>query len=116
MFNNLFYIYSNDNGIINRYINENLNNFEIKKLKYELIKKDNELKILQKRYNKLLNNNIKTELDNKTKHKDNNITIDSIKQIEPYIKYNTNISNTNSKDVISDVDNSSDEYEKVDNI
>ena len=47
MFNNLLYIYSKDNGVINKYINENENNFEIKKLKYELNKKDNELKILQ---------------------------------------------------------------------
>jgi hypothetical protein len=102
MFNNLLYIYSKDNGVINKYINENENNFEIKKLKYELNKKDNELKILQKRYNKLLNKNIMTELDNKIKHRDN------IK-IEPNITNNNNITNEEP----SDIYNICEEYEKV---
>ena len=103
MFDNLFYIYSNDKRIINKYINENQDNFEIKKLKYEIIKKDNEIKILQKKYNKLLKNYIINDINNKNKHVDNNIIID------PYIKYNKNISTQYS---ISDID-ICDEYEKV---
>lgn len=103
MFDNLFYIYSNDKRIINKYINENQDNFEIKKLKYEIIKKDNEIKILQKKYNKLLNNYIINDINNKNKQVDNNIIID------PYIKYNKNISTQYS---ISDID-ICDEYEKV---
>ena len=103
MFDNLFYIYSNDKRIINKYINENQDNFEIKKLKYEIIKKDNEIKILQKKYNKLLNNYIINDINNKNKHVDNNIIIDT------YIKYNKNISTQYS---ISDID-ICDEYEKV---
>jgi hypothetical protein len=109
MFNNLLYIYSKDNGVINKYINENENNFEIKKLKYELNKKDNELKILQKRYNKLLNKNIMTELDNKIKHRDN------IK-IEPNITKDNHITNDNNNitnEEPSDIYNICEEYEKV---
>ena len=134
MFNTLYYIFSDDNIIINRYINENFNNIEIKKLRYELIKKDNEFKILQLKYNKLLNSNIKKdnelkmlqqtynkllnsnikfELNNKIKHKDNNITINSTIKNKPDIKYSKNISTL---DVILDTENSSDEYENIENI
>ena len=69
MFDNLFYIYSNDKRIIN----------------------------------KLLNNYIINDIKNKNKQVDNNIIID------PYIKYNKNISTQYS---ISDID-ICDEYEKV---
>jgi hypothetical protein len=61
------YIYSKDNGFFDRYTKENESR-ELKKMKDELLKKDTELKILQRRYNKLLNNCIQIEL-NKFKRK-----------------------------------------------
>lgn len=82
MFDNLLYIYTKDNNIINNYITDVENNREIKKLKDELYKKNIELQILQKRYNKLLNNSIQYELNKK--NETNNEVCDNI--IEEYEK------------------------------
>lgn len=86
MFDNLLYIYTKDNNIINNYITDVENNREIKKLKDELYKKNIELQILQKRYNKLLNNSIQYELNkkNETNKETNNEVCDNI--IEEYEK------------------------------
>jgi len=86
MFDNLLYIYTKDNNIINNYITDVENNREIKKLKDELYKKNIELQILQKRYNKLLNNSIQYELNkkNETNNETNNEVCDNI--IEEYEK------------------------------
>lgn len=88
MFDNLLYIYTKDNNIINNYITDVENNREIKKLKDELYKKNIELQILQKRYNKLLNNSIQYELNKKNvkykQNETNNEVCDNI--IEEYEK------------------------------
>lgn len=86
MFDNLLYIYTKDNNIIKNYITDVENNREIKKLKDELYKKNIELQILQKRYNKLLNNSIQYELNkkNETNNETNNEVCDNI--IEEYEK------------------------------
>lgn len=67
MFDNLLYIFSKENEIINNYITDTESIREVKKLKQELIKKDAEIKLLQRRYNKLLNNCIQIELNKKVK-------------------------------------------------
>ena len=67
MFDNLLYIFSKENEIINNYISDTESIREVKKLKQELIKKDAEIKLLQRRYNKLLNNCIQIELNKKVK-------------------------------------------------
>ncbi len=69
MFENLLYIFSKDNGVINNYIKETESIREIKKLKLELHKRDTKLKILQRRYDKLLNNCIEIELNKKLNSK-----------------------------------------------
>jgi len=96
MFENLLYIYSKDNGFFDRYTKENESR-ELKKMKDELLKKDTELKILQRRYNKLLNNCIQIELNKKVK-KDKKIISDIPNKRE---------------DQEQDDNNSIDEYEKV---
>ena len=53
MFDNLLYIFSKENEIINNYITDTESIREVKKLKQELIKKNAEIKLLQRRYNKL---------------------------------------------------------------
>ena len=65
MFDNLLYIFSKENEIINNYITDTESIREVKKLKQELIKKNAEIKLLQRRYNKLLNNCIQIELNKK---------------------------------------------------
>jgi len=71
MFDNLSYIFSKEKDIINNYITDTESIREVKKLKQELIKKDAEIKLLQKRYNKLLNNCIQIELNKKIKSEHN---------------------------------------------
>ena len=67
MFDNLLYIFSKENEIINNYITDTESIREVKKLKQELIKKNAEIKLLQRRYNKLLNNCIQIELNKKVR-------------------------------------------------
>lgn len=104
MFDNLFYIFSKDNAIINNYISETESIREVKKLKQELHKKDAELKILQRRYNKLLNNCIEIELNRKvTKKVTKKINIIDANQDKPRID---TVSTHSDNDSI-------DEYEKI---
>ena len=97
MFENLLYIFSKDNGVINNYIKETESIREIKKLKLELHKRDTELKILQRRYNKLLNNCIEIELNKKLK---------SNKVNDNEVVYNLQDNHCSDNDNI-------DEYEKI---
>jgi hypothetical protein len=101
MFENLLYIFSKDNGLINNYIKETESIREVKKLELELNKRDTELKILQRRYNKLLNNCIEIELNKKLNSK--------IKSKE--VNDNNTVYNLQDKHC-SDND-SIDEYEKI---
>jgi hypothetical protein len=101
MFENLLYIFSKDNGIINNYIKETESIREVKKLKLELHKRDTELKILQRRYNKLLNNCIEIELNKKLNSK--------IKSKE----VNDNNTVCNLQDNHYSDNDSIDEYEKI---
>ena len=103
MFENLLYIYSKDNGFFDRYTKENESR-ELKKMKDELLKKDTELKILQRRYNKLLNNCIQIELNKKVK-KDKKIMSD--------ISDISNKREDQEETHEQDDNNSIDEYEKV---
>ena len=64
MFDNLLYIFTKNNQNINN-IKEIENMREIKRLNLILIKKNTELKILQYKYNKLLNECIQHELNKK---------------------------------------------------
>jgi hypothetical protein len=83
MFDNLLYIFTKNNQNINN-IKEIENMREIKRLNLILIKKNTELKILQYKYNKLLNNCIYIEL-NKKKDIVPDIVPDIIPDIAPDI-------------------------------
>jgi hypothetical protein len=101
MFDNLLYISSKDSiDINNSLLTNNYYVREVNKLNKILQQKNNELKLLQRKYNKLLNHCIENELTNKLNNKINkrieSIIIKDIQDI--YI----NIS-----------DNDIDEYEKV---
>jgi hypothetical protein len=101
MFDNLLYISSKDSIDINKsLLTNNYYVREVNKLNKILQQKNNELKLLQRKYNKLLNHCIENELTNKLNNKINkrieSIIIKDIQDI--YI----NIS-----------DNDIDEYEKV---
>lgn len=105
MFDNLLYIFSKDTIETN---NSSLtNNFyvrEVNKLNKILEQKNNELKLLQRKYNKLLNHCIDTELAAKLNNKINKRRIESIiaKDIQDIQDIRINI-----------CDNDTDEYEKV---
>lgn len=82
-----------DNLVYNKYIystNINIRDIEnmreINKLKFILIEKTNELKILQKKYNKLLNNCIKYELNKKKDINNLDFNIDNNEYEEEYEK------------------------------
>ena len=102
MFDNLLYIFSKDTIEIN---NNSLTNIfyvrEVDKLNKILQQKNNELKLLQRKYNKLLNHCIETELAAKLNNKINKRQIESI-ILNDIQDIRINIS-----------DNDTDEYEKV---
>jgi hypothetical protein len=101
MFDNLLYIFSKDTiDINNNLLTNNYYVREVDKLNKILEQKNNELKLLQRKYNKLLNHCIENELTTKLNNK-NNKRIESIiiKDIQD-IHINTS-------------DNDVDEYEKV---
>ncbi len=102
MFDNLLYIFSKDTIEIN---NNSLKNIfyvrEVDKLNKILQQKNNELKLLQRKYNKLLNHCIETELAAKLNNKINKRQIESI-ILNDIQDIRINIS-----------DNDTDEYEKV---
>ena len=105
MFENLLYIFSKDNGVINNYIKETESIREIKKLKLELHKRDTELKILQRRYDKLLNNCIEIELNKKLNSKLNR-KLNSNEVNDKVTVYNLQDKHCSDNDSI-------DEYEKI---
>ena len=105
MFENLLYIFSKDNGVINNYIKETESIREIKKLKLELHKRDTELKILQRRYDKLLNNCIEIELNKKLSRKLNS-KLNSNEVNDKVTVYNLQDKHCSDNDSI-------DEYEKI---
>lgn len=102
MFDNLLYIFSKDTIEIN---NNSLKNIfyvrEVDKLNKILQQKNNELKLLQRKYNKLLNHCIETEFAAKLNNKINKRQIESI-ILNDIQDIRINIS-----------DNDTDEYEKV---
>ena len=108
MFENLLYIFSKDNGVINNYIKETESIREIKKLKLELHKRDTELKILQCRYDKLLNNCIEIELNKKLSSKLNRkLNSNEVNEvIDKVTVYNLQDKHCSDNDSI-------DEYEKI---
>ena len=103
MFENLLYIFSKDNGVINSYIKETESVREVNKLKLELHNKNTELKILQRRYNKLLNNCIKIELNRK-------LNKNEVNEVNEVNKKNTDY---NLQDKHYSDNDSIDEYEKI---
>jgi hypothetical protein len=106
MFDNLLYIFSKDNEIIHNYITYTESIREVKKLKQELIKKDSELKLLQRRYNKLLNNCIQIELNKKVKEHRKHVQTNNVA-----CETDKNISEASDNSYVSD--NITEEYEQV---
>jgi hypothetical protein len=107
MFDNLLYIFSKDTiDINNNLLTNNYYVREVDKLNKILEQKNNELKLLQRKYNKLLNHCIENELTTKLNNKNNkrieSIIIKDIQDIQNIQDINLNIS-----------DNDVDEYEKV---
>jgi hypothetical protein len=104
MFDNLLYIFSKDTiDINNNLLTNNYYVREVDKLNKILEQKNNELKLLQRKYNKLLNhcieNELTTKLNNKINKRIESIIIKDIQDIQD-IHINTS-------------DNDIDEYEKV---
>jgi hypothetical protein len=111
MFENLLYIFSKDNGVINNYIKETESIREIKKLKLELHKRDTELKILQRRYDKLLNNCIEIELNKKLSSKLNRkLNSNEVNEVN---EVNDKVTVYNLQDKHCSDNDSIDEYEKI---
>ena len=108
MFENLLYIFSKDNGVINSYIKETESVREVKNLKLELYKKNTELKILQRRYDKLLNNCIEIELNRKLNKK-----INKINEVNEVNEVNDKNAIYNLQDKHYSDNDSIDEYEKI---
>ena len=106
MFDNLLYIFSKENEIINNYITDTESIREVKKLKQELIKKDAEIKLLQRRYNKLLNNCIQIELNKKVKSEHSKIMQTNNVACETDILYEVS-------DISYASDNVMEEYEQI---
>jgi sugar-specific transcriptional regulator TrmB len=114
MFDNLLCIFTKNNLNIN--IKEIENTREIKRLNIILIKKNTELKILQYKYNKLLNECIQHELNKK---KDISINSNDIAtDITPDITLDITPDIAESAELYNDVDISTfnidiSEYEKI---
>ena len=107
MFDNLLYIFSKDTiDINNNLLTNNYYVREVDKLNKILEQKNNELKLLQRKYNKLLNHCIENELTTKLNNKNNkrieSIIIKDIQDIQDIQDIHINTS-----------DNDVDEYEKV---
>jgi hypothetical protein len=123
MFDNLLYIFTKNNQNINN-IKEIENTREIKRLNLIIIKKNTELKILQYKYNKLLNNCIQQEYNqheynqheynqhelNKKKDIVPDIALDIVPDIVPDIAANAVL---NSDTYISQFNFDINEYEKI---
>ena len=113
MFDNLLYIFSKDTiETNNSLLTNNYYVREVDKLNKILEQKNNELKLLQRKYNKLLNHCIENELTTKLNNK-NNKRIESI-----IIKDIQDIQDIQDIKDIKDInlnisDNDVDEYEKV---